>query len=128
MLVIAQKNDERFHIEFTQAPAWKQLGYDIYIELPYKLDDEDYTQLSAGGTITIETVLVTPPSNPATLSLDGTGAGETEEVITDSEQAVAITKQVLSATVTNPVVLGEPTKQTISTDAQGRIISVINEY
>ena len=126
MLVIAQKNDERFHIEFDQAPAWKQLGYDIYIELPYKLDDEDYTQLSAGGTIAIETVLVTPPSNPATMTLDGTS--ETEEVITDSEQAIAITKQVLSATVTNPVVLGEPTKQTISTDAQGRIISVINEY
>lgn len=127
MLVIAQKNDERFYIEFTQASAWKQLGYDIYIELPYKLDDDDYTQLAAGGTIAIESVAITPPSNAATLSLDGETEGSTE-VITNSEQANVITKQVLSATVTNPVIFGDPIKQTISTDAQGRIISVINEY
>lgn len=127
MLVIVQKNDERFSVEFAQALAWKQLGYDIYIELPYKLDDDDYAQLAAGGTIAIESVVLTPPSNAAALSL-GEGVEGSTEVITDSEQANTITKQVLSATVTNPVIFGDPIKQTISTDAQGRIISVINEY
>lgn len=127
MQVIVRKGEESFHVDFAQATTWKQLGYDIYIELPYKLDDEDYAQLAAGGTIAIESVVITPPSNAAALLL-GEGAEGSTEVITDSEQANTITKQVLSATVTNPVVFGDPIKQTISTDAQGRIISVINEY
>lgn len=126
MQVTVKKGEESFHVDFSQAESWKQLGYDVYIELQYKLDDDDYAQLSAGGTIAIDTVVVMPPSNMATMSADTTDG--TTEVITDSEQANVVTKQVLSATVENPVIFGDPVKQTISTDAQGRIISVINEY
>ena len=125
MQVRVKKGEESFSLDFSQATAWRQLGYEIVIDLPYVLDDDDYAQLSAGSTIAIESVTITPPSNVAVLS---EGSDGVSEVITDADQAIAITKQVLSATITNPVVLGKPRSQTISTDAQGRIISVINEY